>query len=405
MKVNANAKDVKKALSRRVKDIYPSKKELEKALMSGRRLVIYHGVDPTAPDLHLGHSTNYLLLSGLQKLGHKIILLIGDFTAQIGDPTGKDKARKSLTKKEILLNCKSYKKQIGKILDLKSKNNPASVKFNSKWLEKLTLKEVIALMSKITSQRMLERDMFQKRIKDKRPIWLHELLYPLLQGYDSVAMNVDVEVGGNDQTFNMLVGRTLMKEYRRKEKFIITTSLLENPKTGRKLMSKSEGKYISLNDSPRQMYGKTMALPDEVIVPCLSMCTKASKERIFLLKNKLKNKRINPRDAKAFLAKELVSLYYGDKEAIGAEKEFKRVFKDKKRPASIKKVSIPKKEIGILDLLLEAKFSSSKSEAKRLVLQGGVKINNKIKKDWKESVQIKKGDIVQVGKKRFIEIK
>ncbi len=383
------------ALSRWVDKIYPSKKEFLKAFKE-KKLVFYHGIDPTAPDLHLGHSTNILLLKKLQDLGHKIILLVGDFTAQIGDPTGKSSVRKSLTKKEVLKNCKTYKEQVGKILDLKSKKNPVEFKFNSKWYEKMDMADIIKLLASYTQGKMIKRKMFQKRLKQGQEIYLHEFLYPLLQGYDSVEMNVDAEVGGTDQTFNMLVGRELLKKYKGKKKFVITTPLLENPKTGKKLMSKSEGSYISLQDNPDQMYGKIMALPDEVIIPCFRYCTEVSLNKV--------KKISNPRDKKTKLAKEIVKMYHGEKKAKKAEKEFNRIFKEKKLPTKIPEIKIKKKKLPILDLLVKIKLASSKSEAKRLILQKGVKMDNKVQKDWKKEIEIKKGTIVQVGKRKFVKI-
>lgn len=397
MKINTDKKEIKKLLSNSslIEKAYPSKEALEKVLASGKRLTIYHGIDPTAPSLHLGHSTNILLLEEFRKLGHKIILLIGDFTAQIGDPTGKDKTRKLLTKEEVLRNCKNYKKQIGKILDFNSKGNPASIELNGKWLNKMSLKDVIGLASKFTVQRMIERDMFQKRIKESKPIWIHEFFYPLLQGYDSVAMDVDIEVGGNDQTFNMLVGRELMKDYKKKEKFVVTTPLLINKKTDKKLMSKSEGGFIGLDNSPDEMYGKVMALPDEAIVPVFDSCTTVSDKEIQKIKKK------SPRDQKSGLALEIVKMYCSEGAALKAEKEFNRVFKERKLPSKVKEVLIKEEDINILDLIVKMKLASSKSEAKRLVLQKAVKIDEQVQKDWQKSIRIKKGMIVQAGKRRF----
>jgi len=382
-------------LKRWVDKIYPSEEEFLKALKT-QELTIYHGVDPTAPNLHLGHSTNYLLLKKFQDLGHKIIILIGDFTAQIGDPTGKLSERKALTKKQVLKNAETYKAQIGKILDFKSKKNPVQIKFNSKWYEKIKFADLMKLMANFTHGKMIKRNMFQQRLKEGQEINFIEFIYPMLQGYDSVAMNVDVEVGGTDQTFNMMAGRDLLKKYRKKEKFVITTKLLENPKTGKKLMSKSEGNYIALNDSPKDMFGKAMALPDEVIMPCFELCTEVS--LVEVKKNK------NPKDAKTRLAKEIVTIYHGKKAAQEAEREFKRIFKEKKLPTKIPEIGIKKKKLNVLGLLVKTKFASSKSEAKRLILQKGVKINGKVQKNWREVIEIKKGLIIQVGKRRFAKI-
>ena len=396
-------KKIEEVLNRWTDKIYPSKEKFLKEL-GRRKLVIYHGVDPTAPDLHLGHSTNYLLLRKFQKLGHKIILLIGDFTAQIGDPTGKLSVRKTLVKKQILENCKTYKEQAGKILDFESKTNPVEIEFNSKWLEKLNLKDILELTAKFTQGKMIKRKMFQERIKKNQEIYLNEFLYPLLQGYDSVFLNVDAEVGGTDQTFNMLVGRDLLKIYKNKEKFVITTPLLENPKTGKKLMSKSEGNYISLRDLPKEMYGKIMALPDEAIIPVLKYCTEIPLGEIKGMEKSLKEQRVNPKDLKTRLAKEIVKIYYDEKKSLAVEQEFEKVFKEKKLPTDIPEIKIKEKKLPILDFLIKTKLIPSKSEAKRLILQGGVKIDSRVQKDWRAVIEIKKGIIIQVGKRRFVQI-
>jgi tyrosyl-tRNA synthetase len=293
MKIRTNLKEIEKVVSSRyIEKIYPSKKELKKILISGRRLTIYIGVDPTAPHLHLGHSTNFLLLKKFQQLGHKVIFLIGSFTAQIGDPGGRLNIRRPLSQKEVLGNCKGYKKQAGSILDFSLKKNPVQLKFNDQWLSKITLEQLIKLMTRMTVGQLIKREMFQRRIKEKKEIYLHEFLYPLLQGYDSVVMKVDIEMGGNDQTFNMMVGRKLVKDYLKKEKLVIATKLLVNPKTKRKLMSKSEGNFIALDDKPGQMYGKIMALPDEVILP-VNLNWQGKWLRFIMEKERLKNPKRN----------------------------------------------------------------------------------------------------------------
>ena len=389
--------------SRYIERIYPSREKLLNLLKSDRRLNIYFGVDPTGPDLHLGHVTNFLLGKKFQELGHRIILLIGDFTAQIGDPTGKSKTRKALKKEEVLKNSQGYKDQIKRILDFDSKKNPIEIKFNNDWLSKLNLGKTIKLMAKATVGQMLKREMFKKRIKEQKEIYFHEFLYPLLQGYDSVAMDIDIEIGGNDQTFNMMVGRDLVKDYLDKEKFVITTKLLINQKTQKKLMSKSKGNYIALNEEPNQMYGKVMALPDEVILAVFELCTEIPDEEIKKIEKKLKNKKVNPRDIKAELAREVVGIYYGEKLAKKAEEEFGRVFREKKTPEKIKEIEVKEKQISILELLVKMGISS-RAEAKRLILQKAVKINNVLKEDWKEVIEIKKGLIIKVGKRRFVKI-
>jgi len=383
-------------LLERLENTYPSKEELKKTLVSGKKLTIYNGIDPTAPFLHLGHSVNLFILKRFQELGHKVILLIGDFTAQIGDPTGKDKKRKVLIKEEVLKNCQKYQEQAGKIIDFKGKN-PAILKFNSEWWEKMNSKDFLKILSFFTVQGMLERDMFKKRQKEKKPIWLNEFVYPLLQGYDSVAMDVDIEAGGNDQTFNMLVGREMMKSFKNKEKIVITCPLISAEKGGKK-MSKSEGEVIALNDLSNEMYGKIMSLPDEIIFSIFKLCTFLSDKEIE------KIRKFSLRDQKAKLAKEIVKIYHGEKKAQEAEKEFNRIFKEKKIPSKIPQIVIKEENLDILELLFKTKLVSSKSEARRLISQGGVKIDAIVQKDWKKIINIKKGTIIQAGKRKFIEI-
>ncbi len=403
MKIKKSEKIEEIINSRYIERIYPSKEKLKEVLSSQKKITIYVGVDPTGADLHLGHSTNFLFLKKLQKLGHKVIFLIGDFTAQIGDPTGKSKSRKPIAHKQVLINCREYKKQVQEILEFGGKN-AVIFKFNSKWLSPLNLEKIIGLMSRATVGQMIKRDMFKKRIKEKKEIFFHEFLYPLLQGYDSVAMRVDAEVGGNDQTFNMMVGRDLVRDYLDKEKIVITTKLLINPKTQKKLMSKSEGGFVALSDDPNQMYGKVMALPDEVISSVFSLCTEVSDSEIKKIEKDLKQKGINPKNIKSKLAKEIVKIYYGGKVAEKAEKEFSKIFKDKKEPSVIIKVKIKEKEINILDLLIKTGQVDSKANAKRLVIQRAIKIEGKLKEDWKEQIKIRKGAIVKIGKRRFVKL-
>lgn len=391
-------------LDRYTEKVYPSREKLVDALRS-RQLTIYHGVDPTAPQLHFGHATNFLLLKGLQNLGHTVVLLIGDFTARIGDPTGKSQTRKSLTSKEVLDNSKTYREQAGKILDFSSKKNPVLIRFNSTWLQKLIFEDMLRLAAHATVQQMIQRDMFQERIRAGKEIYVHEFLYPLMQGYDSVAMNVDGEVGGSDQTFNMLVGRDLVKAFLKKEKFVLTTPLLINPKTGKKLMSKSEGGYIALNDPPQEMYGKVMALPDEVVFSCLRLCTQVPLKEIAAIQESVQRGELSRRDAKAFLARESVRMYHGAERAEKAEKEFVRVFKEKQLPSNIPMVRVEAGKSWTIDsLLVRIKLASSRSDARRLIEQGGVKVDGLVLKDEKTPVSIHKGMVIQVGKRKYAKI-
>ena len=270
MSVSTDPQKIEELLTRGVEHVYPSREFLEARLKEGKQLSLYLGIDPTGPDLHIGHSIQLRKLRQFQDLGHKVILLIGDFTGMIGDPTDKSAARKRLTREEVLKNAENYKVQASKILDFNGKN-PVELKYNSEWLSKMPFSEVIGLASHFTVQQILARDMFDKRLKEDKPIFFHELMYPLMQGFDCVAMNVDGEVGGNDQTFNMLVGRDLMKAMRGKEKFVIADKLLADP-TGKK-MGKSEGNMITLSDSSDEMFGKVMSWTDGMIVGGFELLT------------------------------------------------------------------------------------------------------------------------------------
>ncbi len=390
---------IQEVLTRGVENIYPNKASLEKVLKSGKKLRLYHGIDPTGLTLHLGHLVQIIKLKQFQDLGHEVILLIGDFTAQIGDPTNKFAIRKQLTHKQVIKNCKDYKKQIGKILDLKK----VEFKYNSKWLGKLSFADILGLSANFTAQQTLARDMFKKRIQAGKNLYLHEFLYPIMQAYDSVYMDVDLEIGGSDQMFNMLAGRTLMKKIKNKEKFVLTTRLLSDS-SGNK-MGKTEGSIVALNEKPNQMFGKIMSWSDNLIISGLELCTNISMEEIKQIEKNIKANKLNPRDVKAKLAREIVSIYYGGKEAEEAEKEFEKIFKDKKNPSDIPTIKLLKKKYNILDLLSEIKLALSKSEAKRLVEQGGVKVDDKKIDSWKEELEIKNEMIVQVGKRKFVKIK
>lgn len=384
-------KKIEEVLTRGVENIYPSRQALETVLKSGKKLRIYCGIDPTGK-LHLGHGAVLGKLRQFQDLGHDIIVLIGDFTATIGDPTGKFSTRKMLTRGQVLSHAKNYKKQIRKILDF-SKSN---VRFlhNEDWTNKLKPMDMIAIASKFTVARLLERDMFQKRIKAGDDIHVHEFLYPIFQAYDAITMDVDMQIGGNDQTFNMLAGRTLMKKMKNKETFVLTTKLLVDP-AGKK-MGKTEGNMINLDENPEEMYGKIMSWPDTLINLGFELCTCVPIEEV--------KKITNPRDAKARLAKEIIRLYHNEKKAKEAEKEFERIFRQKELPTKIPGIKIKEKTLNVLDLLVKTKLAPSKSEAKRLILQGGVKINGKIQEDWRKIIETKKGMIIQVGKRKFVKI-
>ena len=397
---------IKEALSKHIDSIYPSKEALENVLKSGKKLTIYWGIDPTSPHIHLAHATNLFVLRRLQNLGHRIIVLIGDFTARIGDPSGRDKGRIVLNEKDVEKNLKNYKKMVLKILN----SQKTLFKFNSEWWGKMSAADLLALDDLVTHQQIIEREMFQKRITEKNPVSVREMQYPLIQGYDSVALKTDIEIGGTDQLFNMLMGRELEKVLLKKEKFVITTPLLENPNTGRKIMSKSEGNYISMDDKPADMFGKVMALPDEVILICFKLLTDLDEKRLVEIEIRVMADE-NPRDIKADLALEIVKLYNGETKARQAAEEFERVFKKHELPKNIEEVPIPKevsitiKERNIVELLMQLHFTPSRSQARRLVLANAVKVDNKVINDPNVRINVVSGMIVQVGKRHFKKIK
>jgi tyrosyl-tRNA synthetase len=389
---------IEEVLTRGVEKIYPSKEALEKFLESGKKIRLYSGIDPSNPQLHLGHTVVLKKLREFQDLGHEVILLVGDFTGRIGDPTDKTSIRKKLTHKEVLENAKTYQEQAEKVVKFDGKN-PVKLKFNSEWLDKLTFNEVAELATFFTVQQFLERDMYQKRIKEEKPIGLHEFLYPLMQAYDSVAMNVDMEVGGNDQTFNMLVGRELIKAKLGREKFVITVPLLLG--TDGQKMGKSLGNYIPLTDNFNDMFGKIMSLRDDLIVQYFELCTILPLQSIKSLA-----KELSPMDLKKRLAFEIVKMYHSEKEAQKAQEEFEQVFQKRNLPQEnilVHEIK-PVENDDVLKILTESGLVSSRSEAKRLIAQGGVDIDGATIKEASE-VKMKDGSIIKAGKRKFLKIK
>ncbi len=383
-------------LSRGVQDVIV-RADLEKLLNSGKKLRVYLGIDPTSANITLGNAVPLRKLRDFQNLGHEVIFLVGTFTALIGDTSDKEAMRKPMTLDEIEANFKTYKQQASKILDF----SRAKIKHNGDWLGKLKFADIIKLAQNFTVQQMVERDLYQKRLQGKKPIGLHEFLYPLMQGYDSVAMAVDVEIGGNDQLFNMLAGRTLLRVYRHKDKHVVTTPLLEGL-DGRK-MSKSYGNAVNITDEPNNMFGKIMSLRDELIVKYFELCTDAGAAEIGEIEAELKGG-ANPRDAKFKLAGEIVKLYHNEKAAQEAGEEFNNVFRQGGKPEEMESKKVKGKSKKIDDLLTLLDMASSKSEARRLVDQGGVRIDDKVVSDWKAVIAIKKGMVVQVGKRKFVRI-
>lgn len=396
MKVDTDVKKIESLLTRGVENIYPTKDFLKDLLKSGKQLTLYTGYDPTSPTLHIGHGITMLKLREFQDLGHKVIMLIGDFTGMIGDPTDKLATRKQLTREQVLENCREYKKQAGSILNFEGEN-PVEIKYNSEWLSKMNFADIIELASHFTVQQMLERDMFQKRLEEEKPIFVHEFMYPMMQGYDSVAMDVDGEVGGNDQTFNMLAGRDLMSELKGKNKFVLTTKLLVDS-SGKK-MGKTSGNAVSLNQTPEDMFGKVMSWSDDMIVKGMEICTRMDIAEVKKAEKELGSGG-NPRDYKMILAFETVKTFLGEAAAQKGKEYFISTFSKKEIPVDIPEL-LPSKN-DIITVLVESKICKSTSEARQNITQGGVKINEEKVDDIK--AEVKKGDIVQKGSRFFVRI-
>lgn len=396
MKINTDQKLIDEFLNRGVENVYPSRDFLAARLKEGKQLTIYLGIDPTGPTLHLGHAINLRKLKLFQELGHKVILLIGDFTGMIGDPTDKSAARKMLTREQVLENCKLYKDQAAKFISFEGEN-PAELKFNSQWLANMTLKDAVELAAYFTVQQMLERDMFEKRLKEGKPIHLHEFLYPLMQAYDSVVMDVDGEIGGNDQTFNMLAGRDLMKGLKGKEKFVITMKLLTDP-TGKK-MGKSEGNMITLMDSADEMFGKVMSWTDEMIADGLEIITDLGEieiKEVLVIPN--------PRDQKARLAFEVVKNFHSAEAAETARDNFDKMFRDKELPDEMPEFKFSEAK-NVIDVLVETNLAPSKSEARRLIDGGGVKVGGEVVTSYDFVIQpVAEGVVIQKGKRGFVRV-
>ena len=394
---------VEELLTRGVEKIYPSKEELEKVLRSGKKLKIYQGFDPTGIQLHIGHMVGLRKLKQWQDLGHHVIFLIGDGTGQAGDPSGKKHAReKFLTREELRKNAVDYIKQAGKIVRFEGEN-PVEILFNGDWLNELKLVDILNIAGRFSLQQLLERDLFQQRIKQGEDVNLREFLYPLLQAYDSVAMEVDLELGGSDQTFNMLAGRTLIKKMKNKDKFVMTTPLLTDSR-GVKI-GKTEGNVIALTDKPEDLFGKIMAFPDDVIIKGFEYLTNVTAEEIKRIEEEL-SKGENPVDFKKKLAFEIVKELSNTQDAEKAQKSFEQTVQGKELPDDVPVFQYDANgDQDIVSLLMQTKLAASKSDAKRLIKQGGVSIDEIIIKNLDEPVTPKGGMILRVGKRKFVKIK
>lgn len=389
-------------LTRGVDKIYPSKEELEKVLRSGKKLKLFQGFDPTGKELHIGHMIGLRKLRAWQDLGHHVIFLIGDGTGQAGDPSGKTKARdKFLTREELRQNAKDYVMQAKKIVRFEGEN-PFEIRYNGDWLNKLTYPEILDLFGRFSLQQLAERDLFQERMKRGEPVNLREFIYPLLQGYDSVAMQVDLELGGSDQTFNMLVGRTLVQSMLHKEKYVMTTPLLTDSE-GKKI-GKTEGNVISLTDDPADLYGKLMALPDDVIIKGFEYLTDLSMDEIRSIEQSVKNGE-NPMQYKKKLALAIAQQLYSKEDAKKAQETFEAVVQKKSLPQDIPVYRYTGHgEQALSDFLISANLASSKSEAKRLIEHGGVTVDNEVVIDPRAPFLPRGGTVVKVGKRKIVKL-
>ena len=373
--------------------------KLEASIKNKRPLRIKYGADPSAPDLHLGHTVPLRKLRQLQDLGHTVVFIIGDFTARIGDPSGKSETRPMLTEEQVQTNAKTYQEQVFRILDKKK----TEVRYNSEWLGTMSSSDFLKLTAQYTVARILERDDFSKRYKSGEPIAVVELLYPLMQGHDSVEIESDVEIGGTDQKFNLLVGRELQKTDGQEQQVVMTLPLIEGL-DGVQKMSKSLGNHIALKDTPREMFGKVMSIPDVLMERYYRYAAALSPVEVKKISEELKAGLLHPRDAKAKLAERIVSLFHSEAEGKSAREEFDEIFKNKGVPDEIPTVTIAQKTIDIVNLLVEAKLVTSKSEARRLMEQGGVKIGHEKITDTKAVITIGAPFILQCGKRKFAKI-
>ena len=374
------------------------KEKLIKAEKENRQLVVKLGLDPSAPDIHLGHTVVLRKMKQIQDLGHKVVIIIGDFTGKIGDPTGKSKTRVALTTEQVLENAKTYQKQIFKVLDPEK----TEVRFNSEWLSKLNFEDVVKLASTITVARMLEREDFKNRYQNNIPVSVHEFFYPLMQGYDSVTIKADIELGGTDQRFNLLMGRSLQKEFNQESQVVIMMPIIEGL-DGVNKMSKSLGNYIGVDEEAGVMYQKAMEIPDELIIKYYNLVTDVHPDVVSKIETELKEDLRNPRDIKMELAKEIVTLYHGEEKANLAEERFKSVFQKGQIPSDILTVEASKEDFDLAKIIVDNKLVPSKSELRRLVKQGGVKLNQEKIEDLSQ-INITDEIVVQIGKKKFIKI-
>lgn len=393
-----NLKDQLEVIKKDTVDFITEEEFLDK-LNRKKQLKVKLGVDPSRPDLHLGHAVVLRKLRQFQKFGHIVYLIIGDFTARIGDPSGRSKTRPLLSEEEVRENSKTYVEQAFKILD----PNKTVIKFNSEWLSKLTFEDIINLTSRYTVARMLERDDFNKRLAENEPISISEFLYPIAQAYDSIVIEADVEMGGTDQLFNLLVGRKLQEEFGQEPQIVVTMPLIEGT-DGSLKMSKSYNNYIAFNDTPDDIFGKIMSVPDHLIIKYMTYLTDISRDKIKDFENKMKNDEINPRDVKMVLAEEVVKMLYNEEEAKKAKDNFVAIFQKKDMPDDLPEILVQENET-ILDIVAKTNVFDSNSEIKRAISQGAIRINDEKIDDFKFVPNFEDGDVLRVGKKNYFRLK
>lgn len=406
MNVSTNQNQIDEFLNRAVAEVLPTRESLRDKLLSGDKLRIYNGIDPTSPSIHLGNAIILRKMQDLVEMGHEVIFLIGSFTAQIGDPSDKDSVRPTLTKNQVEQNFKDYQKLASKILDF----DKVRLEYNGKWHEEMKLPQFMEILSKVTHQQLIERDLFQKRLAEKKDLFMHEMMYPILQGWDSVQLDVDLEMGGTDQIFNMLMGRKLQKLYGKREKWVLAVNLV--PGTDGRKMSKSYGNVINLDDNPNDMYGKVMSINDDLIWIYFEAFTKVDENRLRDVKNALTDKKNHAMNLKKELAREIVTLYHGPTAATQAEASFEATVQRGETPEEMTSLTwgrggLPAGEAGektLLDLVLFAKPDLSRSEAKRLIEQGGVELNEQKNKDPKSIIEDSGDIILKVGKRDYYKV-
>ena len=373
--------------------------KIENSIKKNKPLIIKQGFDPTAPDIHLGHTVGIRKLKHFQDLGHQVIVIIGDYTAMVGDPSEKNSTRPRLTHKEVMANAKTYQEQFFKILD----KEKTRIRYNGEWFSKMSFDEIMALASKFTVARMLERDDFSKRYSSQLPISIHEFFYPLMQGYDSVMIKSDVELGATEQKFNLVIARQIQKEYDIKQQIVLTLPVLAGV-DGAQRMSKSLGNYIGIDEPANETYGKVMSIPDELMYPYFELISDVSLSELSDIKKQLDDPSINPRDTKKYLARTVVRMYHGKKVSNEAESAFKRIFVEKELPDTMPEFVLEESSCRIDDLLIRTKTADSKSNARRLIQQGGVSVNGEKVSDPFTAIPINSEIILKVGKRKFAKI-